>query len=302
MSAGYIVLIILGSLLFLYWAGGLAIAIILFFHGRRTDDQIIEYEVAEKGFDIKLLDIPCKRFYIHSRFGYRLHARLYEAKKPTNKYIIDIHGRSSSSISQLKYLKIFSDLGYNVLFPDQRGSGESGFAFYSFGVYEKNDIMSWISRIKRISPDSEIILFGESMGGATATMVAAADDRVKALVSYCSFSSIMDILKDHIGTPGYPKLIKYFIPSFIAVSLLSFGVRVWQADIRKHMRNISIPTLIIHSYGDKLVPIRQAKKLIEANPQAEYILFEDDEHARSLPARPREFTKVVQNFLKKIDS
>ena len=62
MSAGYIVLIILGSLLFLYWAGGLAIAIILFFHGRRTDDQIIEYEVAEKGFDIKLLDIPCKRF------------------------------------------------------------------------------------------------------------------------------------------------------------------------------------------------------------------------------------------------
>ncbi|MFW5779846.1 MAG: alpha/beta hydrolase [Bacillota bacterium] len=302
MSAGYVVLIVFASLLFLYLAGGFALSVVLYFRGRRTDDEIIEYEVREKGFDIKLLDIPCKRYYIQSRFGYKLHARLYEAKEPTNKYIVDIHGRSSSSISQLKYLKIFSDMGYNVLFPDQRGSGESGFAFYSYGLYEKYDIISWISRLKRMNPDAEILLFGESMGAATATMVAASDDRVKALVSYCSFSSIYDILKDHIGEKGYPKFIKFFIPAFVVVSLFMFGMRVWHADVTKHMKKITIPTLIIHSYGDKLVPIGHGKKLIKANPMAEYLLFENDEHARSFSAHPVEFTKAVQEFLKKTES
>lgn len=299
MSALYIFLIIAGFCLLLYLAGGFALAIILFVKGRRNNDQIVEYEVKEKKFDIKLLDIPCVEYNIYSRFGYRLHARFYKAEKETNKYIIDIHGRSSSSISQLKYLSIFQQMGYNVLLPDQRNSGQSGFSFFSYGAYEKYDVMSWISTLKRKDPKAEIILFGESMGAATAVLVTAMDDRVKGLISYCSYSSVTDIIKSHLGKQ-YPSSLKFFLPAFNIVSLFLFGMRVWQINVAKQMEKVKVKTFIIHSYGDKLLDITHARKLIAANDKAEYLLFEGDEHAKSICNHKEEFTVAVQEFLKKL--
>lgn len=298
MTAIYVLLILFAVIAALYLAGGLAIAIYMNMRGKRSNDQIVEYEVAEKGFDLALLDIPHESFFIHSRFGYRLHARFYKAEKPTNKYIIDIHGRSSSSISQMKYLKIFTDMGYNVLLPDQRYSGESGGRFFSFGFYEKYDIMSWITILKQKDADAEFALFGESMGGATATLVAASDDRIKALISYCAFSSVKDLVLSHAGKEA-PGFLKYFIPSYYAAMFLFFGINAFQLNISKAMSKIKIPVLISHSYDDELVPINHAKKLIAANDKAEVLLFEGDVHARVLCKHAEEFTKTIQGFLKR---
>lgn len=298
----YIVIAIMAIFILLNFIGGFAIAFELYIKGKRSDDQIVEYEVAEKKLDINLLDIPCEELYIQSRFGYKLHARYYEAKEPTHKYVIDIHGRSSSSISQLKYLNIFRDMGYNVLLPDQRNSGQSthnSIVFYSFGAYEKYDIISWINRIRKKDDKAEIALFGESMGGATAILVTAMDDRVKTLVSYCAYSSVLDIVKAHLGK-NVPKFAKLFIPAFNSVSLFLFGIRVWQLNIAKSMAKVKVPTMIIHSYGDKTVHIEHAKKLIAANDKAEVVLFENDAHARSYSENPEQFTKAVQGFFTKV--
>lgn len=298
MTAMYVLLIMFAVIAALYLAGGLAIAIYMNMRGKRSNDQIIEYEVAEKGFDLALLDIQHESFFIHSRFGYRLHARLYKAEKPTNKYIIDIHGRSSSSISQMKYLKIFTDMGYNVLLPDQRYSGESGGRFFSFGFYEKYDIMSWITILKQKDADAQFALFGESMGGATATLVAASDDRIKVLISYCAFSSVKDLVLSHAGKEA-PGFLKYFVPSYYVAMFLFFGINAFQLNISKAMSKIKIPVLISHSYDDELVPINHAKKLIAANDKAEVLLFEGDVHARVLCKHAEEFTKTIQGFLKR---
>lgn len=299
MPAMYIYLIIIGSILLLYLAGGFALAVVFYVKGRINNDQVLDYELKQKKFDINLLDIPCEEFDIFSRFGYKLHARYYKAKEQTNKYIIDIHGRSSSSISQLKYLSIFQDLGYNVLLPDQRNSGQSSFSFFSYGFYEKYDILSWITKILRNDSAAEIILFGESMGAATATLVAAMDDRIKGLVSYCSYSSLIDILKGHLGN-GYPKSLKVFIPAFYIVSLMLFGTRISQINIARQMQKVKVKTLIIHSRGDKLLHIGHAHKLIKANPKAEYVIFDSGDHAKSLCTHKTEFSYAVRNFLKKV--
>lgn len=298
MTAVYVLLILAGLIALLYLAGGTGIAFYLYFSGKRTNDEIVEYEVREKKFDIALLDIPYEPYIIHSRFGYRLHARFYKAAAPTHKYIVDVHGRSSSSISQLKYLKIFLYMGYNVLLPDQRNSGESGGRFFSFGHYEKFDVMSWITKIKQKDAEAEFALFGESMGAATSILVAAMDDRIKALISYCSFSSAKDIVLSHTGKEA-PAALKYFIPAYYIASFLFFGIDALRLDITKAIAKIKIPKLIIHSYGDELVPINHAKKLIAANDSAEWVLFDSGAHARSICSHPLEFTKAVQEFIKK---
>lgn len=298
-----IIIIVIVVFVVLNFIVGFAIAFELYIKGKRTDDQIVEYEVAEKKLDINMLDVPCEELFIQSRFGYKLHARYYKATVPTNKYIIDIHGRSSSSISQLKYLNIFRDMGYNVLLPDQRNSGKStrnSLVFYSFGAYEKYDIISWINNIRKKDAKAEISLFGESMGAATAILVTAMDDRVKNLVAYCGYASVLDIVKSHLNRKA-PKVLKLFIPAFYVVSLFMFGLRVWQLDIAKSMAKVKVPTMIIHSYGDETVHIEHAHKLISANDKAEVVLFKEDAHARSYSENPKEFTKAVQSFLKKVD-
>jgi pimeloyl-ACP methyl ester carboxylesterase len=295
----YIALIITGFLLLLYSAGGLALAVVFYFQGKTDNDQVVEFEVKEKNLDIKLLDIPCKELYINSRFGYKLFARLYQSDTSTDKYIIGIHGKSSSSIGQLKYLKIFSEAGYNVLLPDQRNSGQSGKSFFSLGFYEKYDIISWITAIKRLNKNAEIILFGESMGGAAAILAAEADHRVKGVISYCSFSSVTDIIKRHLGNP-YPPIIGFFIPAFIIVSLLCFGIKVWQLNIASKIRRVKAPALIIHSRQDKLIDISHARKLIDNCDKAEYIIFDKGEHAKAYCEQPLHFTQAVRRFLSKI--
>jgi pimeloyl-ACP methyl ester carboxylesterase len=279
----YIALIITGFLLLLYLAGGLALAVVFYFQGKTDNDQVVEFEVKEKNLDIKLLDIPCKELYINSRFGYKLFARLYQSDTSTDKYIIGIHGKSSSSIGQLKYLKIFSEAGYNVLLPDQRNSGQSGKSFFSLGL----------------NKNAEIILFGESMGGAAAILAAEADHRVKGVISYCSFSSVTDIIKRHLGNP-YPPIIGFFIPAFIIVSLLCFGIKVWQLNIASKIRRVKAPALIIHSRQDKLIDISHARKLIDNCDKAEYIIFDKGEHAKAYCEQPLHFTQAVRRFLSKI--
>lgn len=299
MSPLIIFIIILSILSILYLTSGFIFAIALYIHGKRNDKEIIEYEVAEKKFDLSLLDIPHKRCYTYSRFGYKIYARFYRATMPTNKYIIDIHGRSSSSVSQLKYLDIFQKLGYNVLLPDQRNSGNSGGLFFSYGVYERHDIAKWISKIRSWDNDAEIILFGESMGAATSILTATYDNTIKGVVAYCSFSSVRDIIYQHLGKL-YPRYLRVFIPAFYIVSLLFFGIRVNKTNITKKLADLPIKTLIIHSYGDTLLDIAHAKRLINANENVEYILFEDDEHARSICGHKEEFTQGIQSFLKKL--
>lgn len=298
MTALYAVLIIIGILVFLYFAGGLAMALYLFVIGKRTNDEVLEHEIKDKKYDISLLDIPCEHLYILSRFGYKLHGRLYMAEKPTHKFIVDLHGRHSSSISQLKYLHIFTDLGYNVFVPDHRGCGESGGLFTTMGVYEKYDVMQWISVLKKKFPQAEFGIFGESMGAATGILATSMDSRIKVLVSYCAFSSVTDLVSDLAGN-AFPKWLKIFLPALYLVSFFFFGVNVPGNDIAKAAEKVKVPMLVLHSYDDMLINIREARKILAANEKAEKVFFRGAAHARSYVEHPQEFSRAVTAFLKK---
>lgn len=294
----YIILICAGALLLLYFACGLALAVYMYCFGRRSNDEVLKHEIKIKKFDVKLLDIPCERFYTHSRFGYRLHARLYRAEKPTNKFLIDLHGKNSSSISQMKYLRIFTELGYNVFIPDHRSCGDSGCISSTFGAYEKYDVMTWMNFLQKNNPDARFAVFGESMGASTAVLVASVDDRIEALVSYCAFSDIIKVVRDLAGKAA-PKFFRMFIPAYRVASLLFFGVSPRLNSVERAMAKINIPTLIMHSHGDMLVDVRHAKRLAEINERAETVYFKDARHACSYVYYSDEFSTAVQQFLLK---
>lgn len=262
---------------------------------QRTNDILLEYEVREKKFDPTWLNIPFEKKELVSDFGYKLFGRLYRTETPSDKFIIDLHGHNSSSMSQLKYLAIFRELGYNVFMPDHRRSGYSEGKSVTFGHYEKYDAIKWIDMLAKENPNASFALFGESMGAATAMMVAAMDKRIKFLIEYCGYANMKELFLTKLNNRFVYATMKPFL-AFAAYVL--YGVRFKEINPLAAMKSLEIPVLIMHSRADKTVGVNNAYALMAANPNARTEIFENSRHARSLMEYPERFKAAIVDFVK----
>ena len=92
----------------------------------------------------------------------------YKFENPgAKKWVIVVHGYTSSSFKMANYIKKFYDMGYNVFAPDLIAHGKSEGEFISMGGYDSTDLVNWIKKISEDSGSADIALFGISMGAAT---------------------------------------------------------------------------------------------------------------------------------------
>ncbi|MBQ8178538.1 MAG: alpha/beta hydrolase [Clostridia bacterium] len=261
---------------------------------KRDYDFILDYEIKEKGFQKRWLDIPFKAYRRESRYGYEVFGRYYECPTPSNKIMLSVHGHNSCSLSQMKYLEMFLELGYNVFMPDHKRSGFSGGDIITFGATEKYDIIDWIDVLQRDYPDKRFAIFGESMGAATSMMVTEMDKRIEYLIEYCGYADFEGLLSKYIKNATVRKFLE---PTFNSVSRLVFKIDFNDFDAGKALSKIKKPTLIIHSKEDKTVAYYNSEKLRRYKPDAKVHIFEDTMHARSMVKYPEVFKKVVTDFV-----
>lgn len=261
---------------------------------KRDNNFLIDYETKEKKFDKAWLDIPYKAIRRKSRYGYGLFGRLYLNESPTDKFILLLHGHNNSSIGQLKYLELFRSLGYNIFIPDHRRSGDSGGRGITFGHYEKYDVLDWIDYLNNEYPSATFAIFGESMGAATATLVAARDKRIRFLIEYCGFANFKTLATAYVKSS---RLYSILSLGLAINAFVFYGVKFKEIDAFLAMQTLKIPTLIIHSKQDKVVDISNAYALSKANPDAQVKLFEDSIHARTMATYPQEFTDTIKGFV-----
>ncbi|MFA5449533.1 MAG: alpha/beta fold hydrolase [Clostridia bacterium] len=285
--------IIIGILL-LYFIPSIYVMLKIMHPKKRDFDTLLAYEVAEKNYDPKWLDILFEEKRITSTFGYELYARLYKNPTPTNKFMIALHGHNSSGMGMLKYLDIFLDAGYNVFIPDHRYSGNSGGGSITFGHYEKHDTVSWIDLLQKEYPNAIFAIFGESMGAATGMLVTATDKRINFLIEYCGYANFKELSTSHIKPP---LLYNIFELGFKIVARILFKVKFKETDAAKAMAQISVPVLIMHSEADLTTGINNAHMLAKVNPSAKVLYFKDTHHARSLMKYPELFTQTVKDFI-----
>lgn len=265
---------------------------------KRADEFLIQHETQDKKFDSAWLDMSHEHKYLYSERGYKLHARLYLAKEKTDKFILLLHGHNSSSIGMLKYMPIFLDLGYNVFLPDHRFSGQSEGKSITFGCFEKLDVIQWMDYIAREYPTATFALLGESMGAATATLVAGLDPRVRFLIEYCGYANFEQLVLPYLKSHAVFSFIK---PAFTFMSKAMYGVDLKEIDALSAMHSLKIPVLIMHSKQDKKVFVNNAYAFRDVCPNATVKLFENAAHARSWVKYPQEFTDTVKNFVRHID-
>lgn len=193
----------------------------------------------------------------------------------THKFAIIAHGYSGSNRDMAPWAKLYYDLGFNLLIPDARGHGESDGDYIGFGWHERKDYANWIEKlITEYGDETEIILFGLSMGAATVMNVSgeALPHNVKAIIEDCGYSSVTKEMAHQLKTmyklPQYP-----FIPMTSLITKVKAGYWFGEASPEEQVKKSSTPILFIHGDEDDFVPTHMAYELYHSakSPKELYI-------------------------------
>ena len=239
---------------------------------------------------------------LQSEEGLHLTATHFSPKESSNKWVIVAHGYGCNQTNSYYIAEHYLMMGYHVLTPDLRASGESQGKFLTMGYKESNDVTAWAGLVALRYHEAHIVLDGGSMGAAT--VVLAADDenlpaQVVACVEDSGYTSAFDLLayqmKDSFGLPPFP-----------AMNLLDWrckevaGFSLNQAVPVQAVRNSKVPMLFIHGLKDTLVPPVMAQELYDAAvaPRKEILFIEDAVHGAASQTGQELYFKTIRDFVK----
>lgn len=176
---------------------------------------------------------------------YSIHLLHFE-RDPALKTILFCHG-NSGNISHRDYIINFCyHYKVNLLLFDYRGYGYSGGYATQRKICEDGIACYHYLINSGVSP-SDLIVWGESLGGAVATHIAASAP-CSRLVLLCTFSSLDDIIT-----------YKYNRGLAILASLL-----IDTLPSKRRIADVTCPVMIFHSEEDEVIPYQCAKILLDS--------------------------------------
>ena len=171
---------------------------------------------------------------------------IWDFVKDDRDIVIFCHG-TNGNITQRKYVYDFCKMfNLNLILFDYFGYGQSSGKPTEHTLYSSSKIALDYCHSKY---KNEIIIWGESLGGTTATYLATQSSKCKYLILMSTFSSLYDLLK-------YLK-VKYMNDNVI--DTLSYIYNNFPT--KKIIKKVKCPVVIIHSEEDELISIENAKIL-----------------------------------------
>ena len=238
--------------------------------------------------------------YIDSVDSIRLAASFISAQKPTKKIIIAFHGYRSCAAAD--FSPIASSLikeGFSLLLPDQRAHGRSEGKYITFGAFERLDCGSWCEYVReRFGEDTEIYLYGVSMGAATVLMSSETElcENVRGIIADCGFTSPWDIIKNTL-------IHKYKIPVYPVIYFMNLYSRILARFDFKEVSSVAamkknvLPILFIHGNEDLYVPVYMSQRISEAcGEKGRLLLFDGARHARSYLSDSQRYLDELKAF------
>ncbi len=111
--------------------------------------------------------------------------------------VVMIHGLNRARIEMARRLPFVHSAGWNAMLMDLRHHGASGGSATTFGVKEKEDVKA-ATRFARERSPGPVVLWGVSLGGASAVLAAAEDPEVAGVLCDSSFRSLDDTVRHHL--------------------------------------------------------------------------------------------------------
>ena len=265
-------------------------------NGRSKDNPLYAYEQS--------FDQLTKETLWTTNQGLKQDAWYVPAETATNKTVIVVHGFTNDKEDMKSYAWIFHELGYNVLMPDNISHGDSEGQIMGYGWNDRLNVIKWAEMLVEQNSDSEITLFGVSMGAATVMMASGEEslpDQVVNIIEDCGYSSVWDELKyqakEMYNLPAFPILYEVS-----AISKIRAGFSYGQASSVNQLKNNTRPVLFIHGSDDTFVPTSMVYKNYQATQgEKELYIVKGAGHAKSFETDPQAYIEKISTFLKKYE-
>ncbi|MCC5857232.1 MAG: alpha/beta hydrolase [Ectothiorhodospiraceae bacterium] len=207
----------------------------------------------------------------------RLHG-WYVPYAPSAPTLLFFHGNAGNISHRLDSLRIFHELGLNVLIIDYRGYGRSAGRPGERGLYrDAHAAVDWLRDEYDVEAE-ELILFGRSLGAAVASRMAA-ERGAAVLILESAFTSVPDLAAE-------------LYPIFPVRMLARHDY-----DTRAHLDAVRAPVLVVHSPDDEIVPFRHGQRLYEAAPEPRALLKLEGGHNDGFLVSGRRYTDGLREFL-----
>ena len=192
--------------------------------------------------------------------GTRLHGWYVEAPDP-RAIVLFAHGNGGNLSHRIDIVDALANsLGASVLVFDYRGYGRSKGRPSADGILaDARAARRWLAD-RTGTPEPEIVLMGESLGGAVMVDLASVDG-ARALVLENTFSSLPDVAAHH-----YP---------WLPVRLVMRA----RLDSAAKIGNYRGPLLQFHSDADSIIPFDLGKRLFDAaNEPKQFVTIPSADH------------------------
>ena len=164
---------------------------------------------------------------------------VYHYPAPGMPVILYSHGNGETLGNIKPLLNIFIRLGYGVMAYDYAGYGNStGYPGEKQACMDIEAAYSYLAEKHKFTP-KDIVIMGYSVGSGPSCYLAEKIN-AKALIIVSGFASAAQVL-------------------------LPFSVPFDQFPNAERLKNCNIPLLIIHGRNDKIVPLRNGKKLFSSS-------------------------------------
>lgn len=264
-----------------------------------AEENQMDFEIEDKSLEFKQMELDYEQTDITSYDGLKLHG--YMVKHSSDVWVIALHGYDDSGRSMAPLIGGFYARGYNLLLPDMRGQGKSEGSYIGMGWHDRLDVLSWIDWLNEEYENPEIIIYGASMGGATAMMVSGENlpSNVRCIIEDCGYASVRDEVeyegKTLFHMPYYP-----FIWAADIVTKICAGYSFEEASALEQVKKSETPILFIHGEDDTFVPVENVYRVYEAAAcEKQLLVVPGAQHASSMLKDYRLYWKTVYNFIDK---
>lgn len=251
-----------------------------------------------------LESLPHETVEITGSGGTRLVGHLFEAKHP-RRAIVAMHGwRSGWARDFGPAAEFFRDSGCTVLYPEQRGQGQSDGTHMGFGMLERFDCVEWVRMLnERGYAQMPVYLAGISMGAATVLMAGGSADlpgNVRGIIADCGFTSARaeweHIARNNLGVPYRSRRVDGMCRRRIALEADAYSTL-------DAMKTCTTPVLFIHGDADSFVPLEMTLENYRACSAPKHLLIVPGaNHGMSYLTDRESYERAVRNFWAENDS
>jgi fermentation-respiration switch protein FrsA (DUF1100 family) len=210
--------------------------------------------------------------------GVRLDGWYLPADREARGVLLFFHGNAGNISHRLDSLKIFFDLGLDVLIFDYRGYGRSEGKVSEQGTYlDAEAAWRYLTDGLRV-PADKIVLFGRSLGAAIAAQLATKYDP-RALIMESSFTSAPDLAGQY-----YRIFPVHWLARF-------------RYAAKEYLGSVQCPVMIVHSLDDEIIPIQHGRALFAAANEPKGFLEIRGGHNEGFLASGRTYVDGLDQFL-----